>query len=270
MSDLYLISDELRALSRSAVEIILPYDAAVKAVRQLRSKRIALLGWEGLIVSATGKVPFCPRVRGTPSIDRAANEDWEAYVDRSSEFCLETMQAEREAFRASPDARLGELFYCLAPLARPASGASTGRMKIGLSVGVYTVADVIRWADTIIETRNAPHPAIIAVSLAVNEASQDVSNRLFDVPGEIDHTEALRYVLRDLRHKLDEDPSSAESIARRLYQFASSTFWPEDELGSEAYHLDDAFELLRSGTYRGSYDDAVRDLRDYLHKTGGD
>ena len=54
MSDLYLISDDLRALSRSAVEIILPYDAAVKAVSQVRAKCIALLGWEGLIVSATG------------------------------------------------------------------------------------------------------------------------------------------------------------------------------------------------------------------------
>ena len=74
MSDLLLLSAELRARSRSETEIILPYDAAVQAVRQLRSSRIALLGWEGLVITAEGKVVFTDCVRGTASIDRVSLE----------------------------------------------------------------------------------------------------------------------------------------------------------------------------------------------------
>ena len=280
VSDLSLISAELRAVSRSATEIILPYQAAIEALRQLRTKRVAVLGWEGVIFSATGEVPFCPRVRGTPSIDRGSDEDWQTYVERSSEFCQRTMEAQREEFSTSPDARLGELLYCLVTLARP-SNQRSGRktiadrikteadaLRIGLSTGIYTVADVIRWADRLIETRNAPHPAIFALSLAVNEPSANVVSRLFDVPGEAEHTEVLRFLLRDLHRRLDDDPSSAEWIAQSLYRLASSTDWPEDELGAEALYLDDAFELLRTSIYRGSHDDAVSDLREYLRKNG--
>ena len=188
------------------------------------------------------------------------------------------MQAEREAFLESGDARLGELHYCLVPLTQTPSGRASGldrlktqaeAMRIGLSAGIYTVAGVVRWADTIIETRNAPDPAIIAVSLKGNDPASEVANCLFDVPGNGEYMEALRYVLRDLRRRLDHDPSSAEHIAQCLYQLASTTLWPEDEFGPEAYYLDDTFELLRTGTYRGAHHDAVRDLRDYLLKTGG-
>jgi hypothetical protein len=88
----------------------------VKAVKQLRTQQVALLGWEGVIFGADGHVAVSPGVRGTVSIDREIDEDWDAYVMRSTEFCLQTMQKEHDQFAASPDVSLGELFFCVVPV----------------------------------------------------------------------------------------------------------------------------------------------------------
>jgi len=47
LNDLDLLPNELRILSLIDEEIVLPYEIALQAIEILRTKGVALYGWEG-------------------------------------------------------------------------------------------------------------------------------------------------------------------------------------------------------------------------------
>jgi hypothetical protein len=139
-------------------------------------------------------------------------------------------------------------------------------LRIALTTGVVGTDKVILWADQIIEREAKPDVAIIEVALAAARPIDEIARLLEQVPGETDRVFALRTVMRDLLGALEADPSSAELVAQKLYRLAATGEWPEQEFGVEAFWLDDTFDLVRTGTYRGKHEDAVKDLRDFLSR----
>ena len=139
-------------------------------------------------------------------------------------------------------------------------------LRIALMAGLVRPAEVVEWADRIIEREDNPDAAVIEVALAAHRSINEIAGLLEEIPGEADRTMALRTLLRGLLIALEGNPLSAEPIAQKLYRLARTGEWPEEEFGSEAFWLDDTFELIREGTYRGSFEDAVKDLRDYLRR----
>jgi hypothetical protein len=61
-------------------------------------------------------------------------------------------------------------------------------LRLALAMGLIEKADVIRWADAIVEAEANPPPWIFDVSLASNESSDAVATRLRDVADGIDLT----------------------------------------------------------------------------------
>jgi len=129
--------------------------------------------------------------------------------------------------------------------------------------GTRTVADVIAWADSVIEVDPQPDMAVIEVATSGRRQAADVSALLRNVAGECDPVVVLRRSMSDLRRALANDQSRGPQIARWLYELATNGDLPESEFGVDAYMLEDRFALASSGTF-GTYESAVKELDAYL------
>lgn len=144
--------------------------------------------------------------------------------------------------------------------------AEAEALRVGLLAGINAIDDAIRWADSVIESEMKPHPTIIEVALAGSQPINRVLYLLEQVPGEADRSDALKVQMRMMLSRLEGDPTSAEAVAQHLYRLAATGDWPSASFGDEAYWLDDTFDLVRQGIYRGTYADAVNELRGYLRR----
>jgi hypothetical protein len=135
-------------------------------------------------------------------------------------------------------------------------------LRLGLLAGVVSVTDVISWADSAIAAADKPHISLIEIALSVGGRAEDIARQLEMVPGHVDPLEAFRNLLSKFASELDAHPENAWEIARRLYQLASQSDWPETALGMEPYSLDDNFDLAAQGSC--TFEDARAALRSYL------
>ena len=117
MDDLLLLPAELRQQSLSDREIVLPYDAAVRAVLELQRADCAVIGWEGWLHLHDGGRTHS-RFQGTTGLVRDEGESWRTFVERAAAFCLRTMAEDWSKFPATAEAAVGQLAFCLS-LAEP-------------------------------------------------------------------------------------------------------------------------------------------------------
>ncbi len=119
VKDIDLLPTELREKSLSDREIVLPYQEALQALDVLVEAKWALLGWEGWVQYADGRRgPAAPIVIGTTAIGQEPEEDWETYVQRSSDFCRETIETEQKLWDTDPKHTSVKLYFCLTALSR--------------------------------------------------------------------------------------------------------------------------------------------------------
>ncbi|SOD02119.1 hypothetical protein SAMN05216486_10259 [bacterium JGI 053] len=137
-------------------------------------------------------------------------------------------------------------------------------LRVAITRGFAAVADAVAWADRVIVADPRPDWALLDISLAGRGSPADMITLLRDVPGEVDHESVMRDVLARMLRALDADAARAERIANSLYWMKSDGDLPDEPFGWEPYTIADVFALARVGTY-GSRDEAVRELRRYLH-----
>ena len=137
-------------------------------------------------------------------------------------------------------------------------------LRVAITRGFATVADAVAWADRVIVADPRPDWALLDISLAGRGSPADMITLLREVPGEVDHERVMRGVLACMLRALDADAARGERIANALYSMKADGELPDEPFGWEPYTIADMFELARVGTY-GSRDEAVRELRRYLH-----
>jgi hypothetical protein len=104
------IPKELLSHSLSDREIVLPYPDVISTIHRLPRFGLRLLGWEGWLRYADGRIGHSAHQQGT--LDLCAMSPIEA-----SEFCIRTIeQAHAEAVR---DPEPGELYFCITVNAEP-------------------------------------------------------------------------------------------------------------------------------------------------------
>jgi hypothetical protein len=136
-------------------------------------------------------------------------------------------------------------------------------LRRAIVAGVATVAEAAAWADRVIAGEAHPHPAVIAVGLAAARPPAEMVSLLGGVPGEADPTWVMRRLLGRMLRALDAAPARGAGLAREIDRMARDGDLPEEPFGSEAFLLDDAFELARAGI-SGSEAEALGRLRRYL------
>jgi len=138
-------------------------------------------------------------------------------------------------------------------------------LRCGLLAGCATVDEAVAWADGIIAQEVMPDIAVIDVSLASRRTPVEVAALLEAVAGEADGITVRRRLMSRMLHALNQDPGRGDEIARWLYSLAARGELPEAEFGTEAYALEDTFDLARQGIH-GTVEGAVAELRTYLER----
>jgi hypothetical protein len=120
-------------------------------------------------------------------------------------------------------------------------------VAIALEIGVFEVADAVRWADQQIEHSEVPEVVICDVAMAGSKYPQDVSFTLRQLPGECDRSLAIRLVLRYALEALEGAKRDPREIARTLFDLACANDLPESDLKHHAWVYWDAIDLSRDG-----------------------
>lgn len=114
----FVLPDELEDIPRdlalqsaSPNEIVLPYDEAVLAVDALVAAKRRILGWEGWILTADGRVGHEDAPHGTEDLSHLIGSD-------AAEVCRRSMREASEAWTGSSTYPGAKLLFCITVAAR--------------------------------------------------------------------------------------------------------------------------------------------------------
>jgi hypothetical protein len=136
--------------------------------------------------------------------------------------------------------------------------------RLGVLTGFFDVADVVVWADFMIESEDHPDYGIIEASLSGSKRPEDISVHLKAVKGNIDFTVPPKILMGLMSKQLDRSPDQALKFAQILYSLAAGSELPQEE-AEVADRFDDAIYLAKSGTY-GSVEEVGRELAEFLKR----
>lgn len=106
-----LLPPNLRALSLSDCEVVLPYEEAIQALDLFVAARWGLLAWEGWVKYPSG-VGHHSEYQGTVELTRRVDETWDDFIRRSAEFGRQTMQADQQRFEHDAACQGMQLYFC--------------------------------------------------------------------------------------------------------------------------------------------------------------
>ena len=122
-----LLPPNLRALSLSDCEVVLPYEQAIQALDHFVAARWGLLAWEGWVKYPSG-VGHHSDYQGTVELTRRVDETWDDFVRRSAEFGRQTMQADQQRFEHDAACQGMRLYFCFSVTPPIAVEASDGHI----------------------------------------------------------------------------------------------------------------------------------------------
>jgi hypothetical protein len=106
MSQFELLPQRLRELSISPREIVLPIDAALEAIDLFESRGVHILGWEGWVKDAAGKVGHGTAPQGSASLDKLS-------LQQAAQLCRDTIPGEAAQWARDNAGTTDQLHFCL-------------------------------------------------------------------------------------------------------------------------------------------------------------
>ncbi|MDX3775754.1 hypothetical protein QE250_16700 [Chromatiaceae bacterium AAb-1] len=106
MNQIDLLPPSLREQSISQREIVLPLAAALDAIDFIESQRIQILGWEGWIKDAHGRIGHSSAPQGTISLE-------DLTVHEAVQLCRVTMQSEAAQWAQDNPDTTDTLHFCI-------------------------------------------------------------------------------------------------------------------------------------------------------------
>jgi hypothetical protein len=85
--------------------------------------------------------------------------------------------------------------------------------RLGLTIGMFSVDQVVEWADSIIAVEDNPEFALIEVSTNGDATEGKMATLLRDVQGEVDARTARNVIYGLLGRKLAADRDAADTVA---------------------------------------------------------
>ncbi|WP_374966529.1 hypothetical protein [Lysinibacillus sp. RS5] len=135
--------------------------------------------------------------------------------------------------------------------------------RLGVLIGLYTVQNVIKWADNVIESLDNPPYEIIEISLSSQEKPVDVCSKLKLFNGDLNDLPSkillgLLYEYYLSANNLSEIFSMLTRLSDHL-QLEESNKWIEVEM----IYLSDAFYLADQNIY-GDLKEVGNNFKNYL------
>ncbi|MFB7155549.1 hypothetical protein [Lysinibacillus sp. NPDC056232] len=137
--------------------------------------------------------------------------------------------------------------------------------RLGILIGLYTVQDVIKWADNVIERLDNPPYEVIEISLSSQEKPIDVCSKLKLFNGGLNNDDLPSKILLGLLNEYFLSINNVSDVFSMLFrlsdhlQLEESNEWIEVEMN----YLSDAFYLADQNIY-GDLNEVGNNLKNYL------
>jgi hypothetical protein len=106
MEQLRFLPTTLREQSISTREIVLPLEAALEALEILEHQDVQIVGWEGWVKCADGRVGHGSAPHGTLNLSHMSVSD-------AAEFCRSTMRRDAIQWASDNPGTTDELHFCI-------------------------------------------------------------------------------------------------------------------------------------------------------------
>ena len=106
MSPLAYLPNRVAGKSISSREIVLPLAEALEAINLLESRGLLILGWEGWIKTADGRVGHGSAPQGTTSLAGLP-------VSEAADWCRRTIREEAATWTSEHPGTTDKLYFCL-------------------------------------------------------------------------------------------------------------------------------------------------------------
>ena len=136
------------------------------------------------------------------------------------------------------------------------------QLRLSLQLGVTTVSDIVKWADSQIVSLDQPEIPMLDLSLMEDAHPIDVMDKLGELADPITPLDVVATVLADAHTALLEDSGFGRSLAKGLYHFWVESGYPTEL--NECVAFDDEYALADQGI--GTAEGALKRLLDF---TGG-
>jgi len=136
--------------------------------------------------------------------------------------------------------------------------------RLGVSIGLLSIEEVIKWADNVIEQLDTPPYEIIELSLSTKEKLEVINLKLMNIKGEFDYDFPPKIILGLLNQYLNttEDMSSViEKMDKLIEHLPDSCEWIETEI----HFISDGFYLAEPNIY-GELKEVLINLRRFLNQ----
>ena len=136
-------------------------------------------------------------------------------------------------------------------------------------IGVRSSADIIAWADRMIEREEKPHALLIELSTTSPERTDYVLSYLSRLCSGGDFWLAFREALPSVYEFVVARPTEAERIAGSLFFTTHCRSGTIPDEFSFIYHFEDAFYLGREGVYgseKAVYEDFLSELSSFRNE----
>ena len=137
-------------------------------------------------------------------------------------------------------------------------------LRLGLRLGAFDTAPIIKWADSIIEQEDTPEISIIDVSLAGGRGVNETITCLGEIKGNVRENIPVELVLAYYRRKLVSRQLTTDEVAAMLYTLSKITEVKGD-LSGALNVLDENLSMAEDGVC-GSVEEALDDLKNFLEE----
>jgi len=132
---------------------------------------------------------------------------------------------------------------------------------LGCGCGLTETADVVAWADDLIQKREKPAQWLLELSLSTGKAPHALVELLREVPGEAKPFLPIRMLLARMRDAFALGKASGSGLAHTLLTMAIDKVLPP-EMETDAYVAHDRYELVAEGYC--TKEEADAELREIL------
>ena len=132
-------------------------------------------------------------------------------------------------------------------------------LRLAIQLGIKSISDVIRWADSRIESTEQPDDLLLELSMMADSHPLDVMGRLGELSSSVAALDVVNTVLADAHASLIDDPSFGRPLARNLYFFYVENGYPKS-LG-EGSAFDGDYSLVDQGF--GTEEEVYRHFLEY-------
>ena len=136
--------------------------------------------------------------------------------------------------------------------------------RIGISIGLFSIQEVIKWTDNIIDQLDTPPYELIDLSLSAKEKLENITLKLMKVKGEVDNELPPKIILGLLNNNLNDmqDMQNViETMDKLIKYLPASCEWMEMEI----HFLSDGFYLAEENVY-GELGEVLNNLKIFLNQ----